>query len=42
MRKTVLALFLSGVGAQAGMSRLEAIGMIESGDNDDAIAGRAR
>ena len=40
MRNYILALLLTAVGANAQLSRLEALSMIESGDNDAAI-GRA-
>lgn len=39
VRRGVLILALSGLSAQAEFSRLEAIGMIESGNNDSAIGG---
>ena len=37
MRRGVLILVLSGLSAQAGLNKIEAIGMIESGNNDYAI-----
>src|SRR5262249_16869603 len=40
MRIAILVTLLSAASAQAGLSRLEALGMIESGDNDKAV-GRA-
>jgi len=40
MQNYILALLLTAVGAKAQLSRLEALSMIESGDNDAAI-GRA-
>jgi hypothetical protein len=39
MYKIFLALLLSILSVQAGLSRLEALSMIESGDNDYAIGG---
>src|SRR5512135_2757300 len=39
MWKTMLLLAVSGCSAEAALSRLEAISMIESGNNDRAIGG---
>ena len=39
MRKATLVLMLSMVSAQAGLSKLDALSMIESGDNDLAVGG---
>ncbi len=40
MLKTLIILALSGMSAQAGLTKLEAISMIETGNNDRAV-GRA-
>ena len=39
MYKSILILLLSLSSAQAGLSKLEALSMIESGDNDFAVGG---
>ena len=39
MKTVIIALVLSIVAAQAGLRKLDAISMIESGDNDHAIGG---
>ena len=39
MKNVIIALVLSIVAAQAGLKKLDAISMIESGDNDRAIGG---
>jgi hypothetical protein len=37
MSKIILAMLCSTVGAQAGLSKIDALGMIESGNNDAAV-----